>query len=343
MQSRRSKAELDEIRRMQRIVDEAMAEGYLGLSIDMLPWHRLDELCSPGFLSADAHPSDIEAWHTSARQRVLQATPNALTKSTVAILGNAQHGHRPQTGRHDDRRRDGHQDESQNLQDRHDRWHRAHALFSRQHPLAALAEPFLNYCDGVRTRRCSRSFPPASRPAPRATTGSKCSPTPRFAARFAATSRPPRTRFTATWPTCGWSPAAGQAGKSFAEQLSRRAEPLELFLTLLGRTRFGDSLENSRHKRPQGLRRQFLLSHDTTLPGSNDSGAHVRNMAFQDGALQMLQQVLLNPQLMPLEKAIHKLTGQSAAWLGLDCGLCGPGVGRCRRDFPDELRVSSAR
>ena len=27
---------------MQQIVDEAIDEGYLGLSIDMLPWHRLD-------------------------------------------------------------------------------------------------------------------------------------------------------------------------------------------------------------------------------------------------------------------------------------------------------------
>ena len=27
---------------MQKIVEEAIDEGYFGLSIDMLPWHRLD-------------------------------------------------------------------------------------------------------------------------------------------------------------------------------------------------------------------------------------------------------------------------------------------------------------
>jgi N-acyl-D-aspartate/D-glutamate deacylase len=43
-------------------------------------------------------------------------------------------------------------------------------------------------------------------------------------------------------------------------------------------------------------------------------------MAFQDGGLQMLQQVLMNPDVMPIEKAVHKLTGQSAEWLGLDTG-----------------------
>ena len=43
-------------------------------------------------------------------------------------------------------------------------------------------------------------------------------------------------------------------------------------------------------------------------------------MAFQDGALQLLQQVHLNPGLMPIEKAIHKMTRQTAQWLGLDAG-----------------------
>ena len=59
-----------------------------------------------------------------------------------------------------------------------------------------------------------------------------------------------------------------------------------------------------------------MFAHDTSLPGFNDSGAHARNMAFQDGGLQMLQQVLLNPGMMPLEKAIHKLTGHVGRMAG---------------------------
>ena len=135
------------------------------------------------------------------------------------------------------------------------------------------------------------------------------------------------------------SPVAGQAGKSFAElATAARREPLELFLDLLAEhdsaIRWKTVVTNDR-----AAQRQFLLSHDTTLPGFNDSVAHVRNMAFQDGALQMLQQVLLNPQLMPLEKAIHKLTGQWAAWLGLDCGFLRPGAwADVVVISPDELR-----
>jgi N-acyl-D-aspartate/D-glutamate deacylase len=74
----------------------------------------------------------------------------------------------------------------------------------------------------------------------------------------------------------------------------------------------------------RAAQRQFLFAHDTALPGFNDSGAHARNMAFQDGGLQMLQQVQANPDLMPIEKAIHKLTGQSATWLGIDAGFLRP-------------------
>ena len=125
------------------------------------------------------------------------------------------------------------------------------------------------------------------------------------------------------------SPIAGQAGKSFGELAATQSrEPLDFFLDLLAEhdsaIRWKTVVTNDRP-----AERQFLFAHDTTLPGFNDSGAHSRNMAFQDGGLQMLQQVLLNPQLMPIEKAIHKLTGQSAAWFGLDAGLIRP---RARAD-----------
>ena len=62
-------------------------------------------------------------------------------------------------------------------------------------------------------------------------------------------------------------------------------------------------MEDRGHQR-SGRPRQYLFAHDTTLPGFEQLRAHARNMAFQDGGLQMLQQVLLNPELMPIEKAI---------------------------------------
>ena len=78
--------------RCKRIVDEAIDEGYLGLSIDMLPWHRLDGEPFRGISvpSQHAHPNEYRSLAEPVarrRDRVLQATPNALTKSTVAMLG----------------------------------------------------------------------------------------------------------------------------------------------------------------------------------------------------------------------------------------------------------------
>ena len=72
------------------------------------------------------------------------------------------------------------------------------------------------------------------------------------------------------------------------------SEPLEYFMDLLAEhdsaIRWKTVVTNDRAEQ-----RQFIFAHDTTLPGFNDSGAHARNMAFQDGGLQMLQQVLLEP------------------------------------------------
>ena len=77
-----SKPDADEVRAMQTIVDEALDEGYLGLSIDMLPWHRLDgePFCGISVPSQHAHASEYRSLAEPVRQRnrVLQATPNAL-------------------------------------------------------------------------------------------------------------------------------------------------------------------------------------------------------------------------------------------------------------------------
>jgi N-acyl-D-aspartate/D-glutamate deacylase len=191
----------------------------------------------------------------------------------------------------------------------------------------ALAEPFLNYCDGVYTPLFEEF----------ATGVAAISATP--GERRAMFADPEyRRAFRRDWESNGskvfhrnladmWvvsSPVAGQEGKSF-DELARAEgrEPLDFFLDLLAEhdtaIRWKTVVTNDRP-----AQRQFLFAHDTTLPGFNDSGAHARNMAFQDGGLQMLQQVLLNPGLMPIEKAIHKLTGASAAWLGIDAGLLWP-------------------
>ncbi|MEV2222475.1 amidohydrolase family protein [Nocardia vinacea] len=53
--------------------------------------------------------------------------------------------------------------------------------------------------------------------------------------------------------------------------------------------------------------------------GFADSGAHLRNMAFYNFGLRMLERVHRRA-FMPLETAIHRLTGELADWYGLDTG-----------------------
>lgn len=321
----------DEVRAMQKIVDDALAEGYLGLSIDMLPWHRLDgePFCGISVPSQHAKAGEYRSLAHVVRQRdrVLQATPNALTKSTVAILGMLSTG----IGRKSLRTTI-----VAAMDVKTDRkvykiatmgGALLNKLFNANIRWQALAEPFLNYCDGVHTPLFEEI--PSGVDAISATSDDR---------RRMFADRAFRATFRSEWESKHarifhrdladmWvvsSPIAGQEGKSFAELAqSAGSEPLEYFMDLLAEydsaIRWKTVVTNDR-----AAERQFIFAHDSTLPGFNDSGAHARNMAFQDGGLQMLQQVLLSPGLMPIEKAVHKLTGQSASWLGLDAGFLRP-------------------
>ncbi len=327
-----SKAEPDEVRKMQEIVDDALAEGYLGLSIDMLPWHRLDGDPFRGISvpSQHAHPSEYRSLGNIVRKRdrVLQATPNALTKRTVAILGMMSTG----VGRKPLRTTIvAAMDVKTNR-----RIYRIatsmgrvlNGLFNANVRWQTLAEPFLNYCDGVHTPLFEEFA-----------TGVKAISATSDERRQMFADPAFRREFRQEWESTSarifhrdladmWvvsSPIAGQARKSFAELAAAEGrDPLDYFMDLLAEhdsaIRWKTVVTNDRD-----AERQFLFAHDTALPGFNDSGAHARNMAFQDGGLQMLSQVVNNPSLMPIEKAVHKLTGMTAEWMGLDTGTVKPG------------------
>ncbi len=326
-----SKAEPEEIQKMQRFVEEALEEGYLGLSIDMLPWHRLDGEPFRGISVPSQHAPASEyrslAQVVRRRDRILQATPNALTKSTVAVLGMLSTG----VGRKPLRTTIV---AAMDMKTDRKVYRIAttigtvlNKLFRANIRWQALAEPFLNYCDGVHTPLFEEfaTGVEAISAAPIDRQRMFADPSFRRAFRRDWESRAARVfhrNLADMWVVA--SPIAGQAGKSF-DTLAQSAgrEPLDYFLDLLAEhdsaIRWKTVVTNDRD-----AQRHFLFAHDTTLPGFNDSGAHARNMAFQDGGLQMLQQVLLNPRLMSIEKAIHKLTGQSATWLGLDAGFLRP-------------------
>ncbi|ACI51130.1 conserved hypothetical protein [Gluconacetobacter diazotrophicus PA1 5] len=62
-----------------------------------------------------------------------------------------------------------------------------------------------------------------------------------------------------------------------------------------------------------------LLFHDQTLPGFNDSGAHLANIAFYDGNLRTLK-MAQREGLQRVSLAVHRLTGLPAEFFGIKAG-----------------------
>jgi N-acyl-D-aspartate/D-glutamate deacylase len=62
-----------------------------------------------------------------------------------------------------------------------------------------------------------------------------------------------------------------------------------------------------------------LLLHKNTMPGFNDSGAHITNMAFFDGNLMSLK-LAQQQSLQTVSTMVKRLTSEPAAFFGLDVG-----------------------
>ena len=85
------------------------------------------------------------------------------------------------------------------------------------------------------------------------------------------------------------SPDPSHIGKNFAQIASDAGkEPVHHFMDLLAQydTKIRWKCETSNHRERV---RMELLTYKHCFPGFNDSGAHNLNMAFHDGALQLLK------------------------------------------------------
>ncbi|MBY6223739.1 N-acyl-D-amino-acid deacylase family protein [Ferrimonas balearica] len=71
------------------------------------------------------------------------------------------------------------------------------------------------------------------------------------------------------------------------------------------------------------------LNDDNILVTFSDAGAHIRNMAFYNLPLRFLKLVKIQQDrgqpMMSLGKAVWRLTGEQADWLGVDAGKIRPG------------------
>jgi len=120
------------------------------------------------------------------------------------------------------------------------------------------------------------------------------------------------------------APDPALIGKTFAQVAAARgADPVDTFLDLMiehdRALRWHTCLANDR---PATLAK--IMRHRDTQMSFADSGAHLRNMAFYNFGLRMLKQVrdaaAAGAPIMPIERAVHRLTGELADWYGLDAG-----------------------
>jgi N-acyl-D-aspartate/D-glutamate deacylase len=119
-------------------------------------------------------------------------------------------------------------------------------------------------------------------------------------------------------------PDSRVVGKTVGELArARQIHPGDLFLDLLvehgPHLRWRTVLANHR---PEVVAK--LVAEPSTLIGFADSGAHIRNMAFYNFAVRFLKLVqdaqASGKPVMPLEKAIWRLTGELGEWFGIDAG-----------------------
>ena len=119
-------------------------------------------------------------------------------------------------------------------------------------------------------------------------------------------------------------PDTSVVGLTFAEVArARHADRVETFLDLAAEhgndLRWTTTVGNTR---PDSV--AWIVSHPQAQIGFSDAGAHLRNMAFYDFPLHLLRLVRSRAAegrpVMSLGRAVHRVTGELAEYLGIDAG-----------------------
>ena len=120
-------------------------------------------------------------------------------------------------------------------------------------------------------------------------------------------------------------PDASVVGKSFGRVGLDRGglHPVDAFLDLV--VEHGEALRwrtTISNHRPEVLKK--LAQSETVQMGFSDAGAHLRNMAFYNCGLRLLRHVheaeKQGTPFMSVERAVHRLTGELGSWYGIDAG-----------------------
>ncbi|MCT7983725.1 amidohydrolase family protein [Laspinema sp. A4] len=316
-----------ELNQIEQIAELALENGFIGISIDMFPWHRMSGKWR-GCTIPSQHAKLPEYARLAAlcrqRDRVFQVTPNLQRLASfldIIALGSGI-GQPPLR-----------LTVLSALDAVHNRqmwrifspllwiWNR---LLRGNVRFQTLTEPFTIYSDGPVTPLFEEF-----------STGAQLnSCDSRQERQELWASETFRDQFRKDWLN-GWRksfhrdlnlmeilncPEPSWQGLSFAavaEKMQR--DPVDLFMDLLQgydtdlrwvATGANDRLEP----------RLAMMKHPDILPGFTDAGAHVRNLGYYDGALSLLKQAVTTHFMTP-EAAIHRVTGEPAQWFRLDAGV----------------------
>jgi N-acyl-D-aspartate/D-glutamate deacylase len=324
-----------ESQRMDEILEESLDAGYLGLSINTLPWDKMDGTEH----RSKPTPSVFATWTEyrrlmrvlRRRERILQGVPNLATRVNFALffLASTALGRKPL------------RTTLLALMDpKSDRLaHRivggltrfVNAWLGADVRLQALPNPFDLWTDGLENPVIEEFG-----------AGTAALHVQDEEARSSLLRDPAyRARFRKDWQGLpgnlgqAWHrdlqearivrcPEASLNGLTFAEvAASRGSTPLDTFLDLMathGRAlRWYTVVANDR---PERL--AWILRHPDILVGFSDAGAHLRNMAYYNFGPRLLWRVrqaeAAGNRLMTPGQAIHRLSGEIADWLGIEAG-----------------------
>jgi N-acyl-D-aspartate/D-glutamate deacylase len=324
----------EELRSMETLVEQAMNSGFVGMSIDLLPWHRMTgKYAGISIPSQQARFSEYQVLSKIIRKHnaVLQATPSPVDRTSIlrlflqsASLLNSKPLRTTILAAMDPVAFPGLYRLSVG----------APSFFNRftfaDIRMQTLSVPFMLYGDGM--------LSPISEELP---TGTMLLNQTSSQARKDLFKDPKFVEdFRREWQTSygffhknlalievvsvpdhpDW---IGKSIKQIALELGQ--EPLDFFVWAL--STLGDALRWKTimaNNIPENLK--WLLAHPATFPGFNDSGAHSRNMAFYDGGLRLLQLAMKNPDWLSIERAVQRITSEPAEWLGIDAGILDVGA-----------------
>lgn len=118
-------------------------------------------------------------------------------------------------------------------------------------------------------------------------------------------------------------------GRSFAQiATDEQRNAVDVFLDLVAEhkdaLRWYSIMANDRREPLE-----FITSHPDVLIGFSDAGAHLRQMAHYNYPLRLLKLVRDAEQrgepFMSMERAVHRVTGEPSEWFGMDAGVLAEG------------------